>query len=209
MMGRSGTRQVRSTKNEGTIRMNRVRLAKRLLLPAAVILLSGPGCAEPTRMALAGPRQSGSTRLVWWVVQFEHDVRPPIVGVEVPAGGARTDQWILARHGIRRYAFDGGRQVAAGPPMPAWTAGRDSEFLVPHWLAYDLPESGQPPLPPDAVADLKSMADVVQLLQTRWADQRVPPPSGMTAHAVAEQTDQFPHGVTEFLAVLSGMQGSR
>ncbi len=181
--------------------MSRRRSAKLMLLPVVSAGLVLSGCGQPSRMPLARSVLSGPARLVWWYVDFENDVRPPVVGVEIALEGSRTEQWILARNGIRRYRFDGGNQVYAGLPMPAWSTCNDFEF-VRNWLTYYLPHRVRSPLPLEAVAGLSTMADVVRLMQVHWPEQMVSPPRGMTSHAVAEQTDQFRHGLSELLKAL-------
>ena len=154
------------------------------------------------RTAAENPRQAA-----WWSVACEVGVRAPLVGIEVPAAGGHTDQWILANRGIRCFRYRGTVLVESGPPVPTVQVPGDEEQLR-RWLLYALPQvAPRWSLSPEAIGQVHGAADLTELLRRSRPDDEVPPPAGLTAYEIGRELESFQHGVAELLDAVELLTG--
>lgn len=158
-------------------------------------------------MQLARTAAENPRRVAWWSVACEAGVRAPLVGIEVPAEGGHTDQWILANRGIRCFRYRGAVLVAAGPPVPTDQVPGDEEQLR-RWLLFFLPQVAvRWSLSPEAVGQVNSTAELTHLLRRSRPADEVPPPAGLTAYEIGRELESFQHGVAELLAAVELLTG--
>jgi hypothetical protein len=171
-------------------------------------MLSGAGgCAAPGRMQLVGPVAQDWNDLIWWSVGAADSAVAPVIGVEIRGAAAQTERWLLTDHGVRCYRYRGTQLIGVGPPLP--TGATPEEFAeTRNWLGDYLPHVvPQRTLPAAPVAGLTSMADILALLHTQWADRKVDPPAPWTARELTHEGEEFRHGIAELLAAAATLGG--
>lgn len=167
--------------------------ARARLLPLIVgfVLAAWAGaCASlpgPGMQLSAADRRGGDTG-VWWHVAADDGLRSPVVGIEQRLSEEHVRQWLVDDRGVRRFEYHGGHLSGCGPPVSSAVVSGNpwpiASLIRRRFGASDEPGWPGPALPGEEVAKLTNAADLVALLQRRWASAQTDPPDGLSPHEV-------------------------
>ncbi len=183
--------------------MNRHRTVRSLALTACAMLFA-PGCATAPRMRLARQTPTVLGETVWWVANDPAGIRLPIVAIEHRADRTMTRQILFCDRGVRMFTYSGRRLDHSGPPLPGVGAEADIALVraaLRHCQRSVAAADSQrlSVIPKEAVASIRSVRDVADLLDRYWPAARVEATVGLTYREIDGEMEHFAHGASELM----------